>query len=167
VAELQSKTRGICRSLARVRDNAKAAELLADILTHDGTMSTADDHFSLSARLHAWIDVASALRSGQREGDRVVLEHAMELATFAYFTGTILEFFGAGLTESRLTTALASADASGIERLAESRQQMSMSLAIAQAHLTAFRQAWNVLPAAGGPHPEAAQDGEESLELAT
>lgn len=139
--ELVSKTHGICRELALMSDNMQAADLLTVILNCDLALTTADTHFSRSTRLRSWMDQMASAQKHDTDG--TVLRRATELATFAYFTGTVCEFFSERLTRERVVKALQSADQPlNIERLAAARQAMTASLATAQSYLIGFREAW-------------------------
>lgn len=150
-AELEAKTLGICRQLARMDVNPWAAELIADILGDGAPPKTAADHLERCAQLHSWVVKVSRSQDSARDTKALdACQRAGELASFACFTGTVLEFFAEYLTEPRMIDLTSGfSNPRSIERLAASRQAMAASPRQAMRYLTDFREAWRLpsLPA--------------------
>lgn len=151
-AELEAKTQGICRQLARMDVNPWASELVADILGDGAPPRTAADHLDRCTQLHSWIERVAQSPAGASDTKALdACQRAEELASYACFTGTVLEFFAEYLTESRMNDLTSGfSNPRSIERLAASRQAMAASPRQAMRYLTDFRESWQLasLPAA-------------------
>jgi hypothetical protein len=129
--EMLGKAHGVFRELATLSSDAFAMSLLAHVQSSDESFREPGDYLQWSEHVAGWITDTSANGDFAATGG-AALRFARELAVFGYFTATVQEFFGPGLSHSVF-------EAADIDRLARARQAMAVSPVVAERYVAEFR----------------------------